>query len=74
MQTQPLLDQAMALPIEERVLLAEALWESIPNDLFGDDAPAVATPICRDAELSSEAVQGKSHEEVMRNARIALLK
>jgi putative addiction module component (TIGR02574 family) len=70
MPVEGLMEQAMALPMEERVRLVEALWQSIHDDLPDDESADIATALRRDAELSSGAVQGRSHEEVMRNARI----
>jgi putative addiction module component (TIGR02574 family) len=63
----------MALPLSERVLLAQALWESIDEGLTeADERAAVAEAIRRDKELSSGLVTGRTHEEVMQAARRAL--
>ena len=63
----------MALPISERVSLAQALWQSIDVGLAAaKDREAVAEAIRRDEELSSGAVQGRTHDEVMRTARRAV--
>ena len=62
----------MALPLAERVSLAQALWESINSDLpDGDGRAAVDEAIRRDEELSSGKVTGRSHDEVMKAARRA---
>jgi len=73
MSTQQLTSEAMALPISERVFLAQALWQSINAGLeSAKDREALAEAIRRDEEISSGGVQGRNHEEVMRAARLAL--
>jgi putative addiction module component (TIGR02574 family) len=71
-----LLEQLMALPLAERVDLAQALWQSIDEapEAVGDDREreAVALAFKRDAELSDGTVTGRSHEDVMRAAVRAL--
>jgi len=73
MTTEELMADAMALPLAERVSLAQALWESIDAGLPDADAlAAVNEAIQRDEELSSGKVTGRTHEQVMRAARRAL--
>jgi putative addiction module component (TIGR02574 family) len=73
MSTQELTAEAMALPISERVSLAQALWQSIDEGLEeAKDHEALAEAIRRDEELSSGVVQGRTHEEVTRTARLAV--
>ena len=73
MTAKELMADAMALPLEERVSLAQALWESIDAGLPDTDArAAVNEAIERDEELSSGKVTGRTHEEVMQAARRAL--
>lgn len=73
MSTEQLIADAMALPLSERVSLAQALWESIDAGLpDADERAAVAEAIRRDQELSSGRVTGRTHEEVMQAARRAL--
>jgi putative addiction module component (TIGR02574 family) len=73
MSTQQLTVEAMALPISERVSLAQALWQSINAGLeAAKNSEALAEAIRRDDEISSGAVQGRTHEEVMRAARRAV--
>lgn len=70
MNTQPLAEQMLELPLEERVGLAEALWHSIGEGLAaGGEREAIEQAKRRDAELTSGAAPGRSHEEVMRSAR-----
>ena len=68
--------EAMALPLAERVALAQTLWQSIGaqnGDKLTDEVSwAVAEAKRRDAELSSGQAVGRTHEEVMRAARQAL--
>jgi putative addiction module component (TIGR02574 family) len=73
MSTQQLTTEAMALPLPDRVSLAQALWQSIDTDLTdSDEREAVREAIRRDDELSSGAVTGRTHEEVMQAARRAI--
>ena len=70
MSTEQLIADAMALPLSERVSLAQALWESIDAGLQDtDEHAALADAIRRDQELSSGQVAGRTHEEVMEAAR-----
>jgi putative addiction module component (TIGR02574 family) len=63
-------EQLLALPLAERVEIAEALWQSIGAGLpSGDDREAIAEALRRDAELTSGTVTGRTHEEVMAAAR-----
>ena len=62
----------MALPLSERVSLAQALWQSIDAGLADtDEREAVREAVRRDEELSSGAVAGRTHEEVMQPARLS---
>lgn len=63
----------MALPLPERVSLAQALWQSIDAGLPDiEEHDAVRKVVRRDEELSSGAVVGRTHEEVMQAARRAI--
>jgi putative addiction module component (TIGR02574 family) len=73
MSTEQLKQEAMSLPISERVSLAQALWESINAGLVDtDEQAAVREAARRDQELSSGAVSGRTHEQVMQAARRAI--
>ena len=73
MSTEQLIADAMALPLAERVSLAQALWESIDSGLPDtEERVAVSQAIQRDEELSSGKVTCRTHEEVMQAARRAL--
>ena len=64
MSEQELKQEAMALPLSERVSLAQALWESISAGLPDiDEQTAMRDAIRRDQELSSGAVAGRTHEQ-----------
>lgn len=63
----------MALPLSERVSLAQALWESINAGLPDtDEQAAVREAIRRDQELSSSAVAGRTTNRLCKQ-RVALL-
>jgi putative addiction module component (TIGR02574 family) len=69
----PLIDQALALPLEERIQLAEALWQSISDGLPADsERDALNQAAQRANELSSGKVVGRTHAEVMAAARKSL--
>ena len=73
MSTQQLKEEAMALPLAERVSLAQALWESIDAGLADiDEESAVREAIRRDQELSSGRVAARTHDQVMQAARRAI--
>ncbi len=73
METRQLTEQLMALPLADRVDLAEALWQSIGEGLpAGEEREAIEQATRRDAEMSSGAVRGRTHEEVMQAARQAI--
>lgn len=65
----------MALPLAERVSLAQDLWQSIEGCSLSDPAEeehaALAEAQRRDAELSSGAVAGRTHDQVMETMRRA---
>ena len=70
MSTQELTTEAMALPLAERVSLAQALWESIDAALAEvPEDVALREAIRRDQELSSGSAEGRTQEEVMQAAR-----
>lgn len=63
----------MALPLSERVSLAQMLWQSIDAGLADtNETEAVREAMRRDQELASGTVAGRTHEEVMQAARRAL--
>ena len=73
MTTEQLIADTMALPLAERVSLAQAPWKSIDAGLPDtDERAAIAEASQREEELSSGKVTGRTHEEVMHAARRAL--
>ena len=73
MSAEQLTAEAMALPLRERVSLAQALWESIEAGLPDtDEHSATSEAVRRDEELSSGATAGRTHSEVMKAARRAI--
>jgi len=73
MSTQQLQQEAMALPLAERVSLAQVLWESIDIGLADtDQQAAIREALDRDQELSSGEVSGRTHDQVMQAARRAI--
>ena len=76
MSGKQLTQEAMALPLAERVALAQTLWHSIEGQSAGKIADEVNWAVHeadrRDRELSSGKVAGRSHKQVMQTARKAL--
>ncbi len=73
MSTEQLTREAMALPLPERLLLAQILWDSIeggPGN--GDEEGGLDKIIRRSEALSSGRVAGVVYEEVMKAAREAI--
>lgn len=68
--------EAMALPLAERVALAQSLWQSIEGEGGGSVTEevnwALEEATRRDDALSSGAVSARTHEKVMRAARKAI--
>lgn len=75
MTTEQLAQQLLALPMTERVVLAQVLWESIhqsPESLPPIEEETITTAVQRDKELESGEVVGRTHDEVMKAARRAI--
>jgi len=73
MSTKELVAEAIALPLSERISLAQILWQSIDTDVTeADDQNSMRNAIRRDRELESGEVIGRTHEEVMEAARKAI--
>jgi putative addiction module component (TIGR02574 family) len=70
------MQEVMALPLPERVSLAQDLWQSIEDISLSstpdEEREALAEAQLRDAELSSGAVTGRTHEQVMETVRRAI--
>jgi len=66
--------QIMALPTSDRADLAQQLWESLHTSeeiKKIQQQDAIQTAESRDADLSQCLVAGRTHEQVMNNARQA---
>ncbi len=78
MMSEDLTRQLLALPLPERVELAQALWQSI-DDRADDDSTipseddAIAIALRRDAELTSGQLVGRIHEQIIEVIRSELL-
>jgi putative addiction module component (TIGR02574 family) len=72
-QLKQLADQALALPEDERLILADVLWASVPNaaELEVDDE-LIAEIERREAEIASGAVKPIPYEQAMREIRESL--
>lgn len=76
MSNEELTRKALALPLSDRIDLAQALWHSI-EELAEDrdnaeERKALEQARKRDRELASGAVEGRTHQQVMEAARRAL--
>jgi putative addiction module component (TIGR02574 family) len=65
--------EALGLPLRERILLAESLWESI-GDPFEEspamsDEDALQLAIKRDQDIESGEVEPLTHDDMMRRLR-----
>ena len=73
MSNEHLTDQALALPLPQRVALAEILWQSIADEpgteAADEEREAILLAKRRDAELRRGVVPGRTHEQVMEAAR-----
>ena len=76
MSTDQLLAKALALPLKQRVGLAQRLWRSIGRDLpaalDGTETDALVAARRRNEEMASGRVVGRTHQQVMAAARKAL--
>lgn len=74
---QELTTEALTLPRDDRVKLAQRLWESIEDssdEISAEEAErlAVREALRRNAEMSAGLVEGIPHEQVMAAARRAI--
>ncbi len=76
MSSEQLIQQVLALPLPERVALAQALWQSIDGGTEAgvpeEEQEAVEEARRRSAELASGGVVGRTNEQVMEAARRVL--
>ncbi len=75
MSKEQLTQEVMALPLAQRVSLAQDLWQSIEDSSLStardEEREALAEAQRRDAELSSGSVAGRTHGQVMETMRRA---
>jgi putative addiction module component (TIGR02574 family) len=76
MMTEQLRQELLALPLSERVEVAQSLWQSIHEamrpDAEAEERETLHKARRRDRELASGVVTGRTHEQVMEAARKAL--
>lgn len=72
-ETQSLLDRLLALPANERIAVAQAVWDSLEvHERYcgtEDEEAFIEELMRRDAELESGAVTPLTHEELMAAVR-----
>ena len=76
MSNEELTQKVLALPLPDRIDLAQALWQSIDetgeDDGNTEERKALEQAKRRDRELATGMVEGRSHQQVMEAARRAL--
>jgi putative addiction module component (TIGR02574 family) len=74
MTTQQLVELALALPLAERIDLADALWQSIAEGLPPvSEEDAIREAVKRCEALESGRVMGRTHDQVMDAAQLQML-
>lgn len=72
-ETQSVLDELLKLPLDQRVAIAQALWESIDDSAkepqIDDEEAFMEELMRRDAEMESGEVMPMTHEELMAAVR-----
>lgn len=65
--------EALRLPVKQRALLAESLWESLGDSFQGtivsDDATAEALALERDRQIEAGEVKVAGHDEMIARLR-----
>ena len=73
MSIDQIVSEALRLPVKQRALLAESLWESLEDSFEGalvsDDATAAALAVERDRQIDAGEVQAITHDEMMARLR-----
>lgn len=75
MTTEELTRQVLALPMEQRFEIVEAVWQSVDNRDVADDATEaeiVAEALRRDAEMDADPSVMRTYEQVREAMRRAL--
>ena len=65
--------EALRLPVKQRALLAESLWESLDDSFQGsavrDDTTAATLAVERDRQVETGEVKALTHDEMMARLR-----
>ena len=73
MSIDEIVSEALRLPIQQRALLAESLWESLEDSFEGtvvsDDTAAAALAVERDRQIDTGEVRAIPHDEIMARLR-----
>ena len=73
MSIEQLTAEAVSLPLADRLTLAQTLWNSLEGgQIDSSEASDIAEAVKRDNELTSGKVIGRTHEQVMQAARLAI--
>lgn len=73
MSLEKLTSDALALPIVDRIALAQALWKSIDSGIAESDERQILNEVLlRDEELNEKQIVPRSHGDVMKSAKQAL--
>ena len=73
MSIDQIVSEALRLPVKQRALLAESLWESMEDPFEGaavsDDAAAVSLAVERERQIETGVVKAIAHDEMMTRLR-----
>lgn len=69
--TSHLTNEALALPVDERVRLAQQLWASLQQSVDDDESATLHVAKQRDEDLEN-GLEGISHSEALARARKSL--
>jgi hypothetical protein len=73
MSIEQLVSEALRLPVKQRALLAESLWESLEDSFEGsalsDDGAALSLALERDRQIETGEVKAVTHDELMTKLR-----
>jgi putative addiction module component (TIGR02574 family) len=73
MSIDQIVSEALRLPVKQRALLAESLWESLEDSFEGavvsDDTAATALALERDRQIETGEVKVVTHDEMMGRLR-----
>lgn len=73
MSIEQLTAEAVSLPLADRLTLAQALWNSLEGgQIDSSEAADIDEAMKRDNDLPCGRVTGRTHEQVMQAARLAI--